>query len=283
MLKHLLDFITPPSLFGYESISMAHLDFAIFACTSLQKCSKSVRLRGHLLCTACFRSLHRFSNGFRSGLLLGHSKTLFSSGEAISFVDLDVCFGLLSYWKMKFLFIFSFLAEAWRFCTKAWCCHHHASLWVWCSFGDVLFCAKHTFWNHDQKVQPWFHQTITHFIKCFWETYNVFLLNLARAWKFFLPPYPMAQIYEEYGRLLSRTTQPVLTRNSCSSFNVAVSLLAASLTSFLLIFSSILEGHPVLGNVTVEPYFLHLVMTVFTVFHGISNTLEIILYTSTDW
>ncbi len=77
-------------------------------------------------------------------------------------------------------------------------------------------------------------------------------------------------------------TQPVLDRNSCSSFNVAVGLLASSLTSFLLILSSILEGHPLLGNITVAPYFLHLMMTVFTVFRGISNVLEIILYTSPD-
>uniref|UniRef100_A0AAY5KRK3 Dedicator of cytokinesis 2 n=1 Tax=Esox lucius TaxID=8010 RepID=A0AAY5KRK3_ESOLU len=25
------------------------------------------------------------------------------------------------------------------------------------------FCTEHTFWNYGQKVQPWFHQTITHF------------------------------------------------------------------------------------------------------------------------
>uniref|UniRef100_A0A3P8XHM1 3CxxC-type domain-containing protein n=1 Tax=Esox lucius TaxID=8010 RepID=A0A3P8XHM1_ESOLU len=39
------------------------------------------------------------------------------------------------------------------------------SLCVWCSLGDVhrCFCAKHDFWNYGQNVQPWFHQTITHF------------------------------------------------------------------------------------------------------------------------
>ncbi len=91
-----------------------------------------------------------------------------------SFVDLDVCFGLLSCWEMKCLSIFRCLAEAWRFCAvltgiwncsyfpppwlspqfqlkknmpKAWCCHHPASLWVRSSFGDVqcCFCAEHTF------------------------------------------------------------------------------------------------------------------------------------------
>lgn len=39
------------SLFGWESISMAHLDLVISAHSSLQKCSKSVRLWGLLLCT----------------------------------------------------------------------------------------------------------------------------------------------------------------------------------------------------------------------------------------
>uniref|UniRef100_A0A3B3SFF8 Ig-like domain-containing protein n=1 Tax=Paramormyrops kingsleyae TaxID=1676925 RepID=A0A3B3SFF8_9TELE len=63
----------------------------------------------------------------------------------------------------------------------------------------------------------------------------------------------------------------VLPRNSCSSFSVAVGHLAAYLTSFHLVFSSVLEGRPVLGNITVIPYFFHVLMTVFMVFHGISN------------
>ncbi len=148
---------------------MAHLDLAIFAHSSLQKCSKSVRLQGHLLCIALFRSPHRFSVGFRSGLWLGHSKTSIYFWRSHSFVDLDVCFGLLLCWKMKFLFIFSFLAEAWRFCANI----------------------------------DWY------------------------------------------------------------------------LELFII--------HPVLGNITVAPYFLQLMMTVFTVFHGMSNALEIILYPSPDW
>lgn len=40
---------------------------------------------------------------------------------------------------------------------------------------------------------------------------------------------------------------------------VAVGLLAASLASFL--FLAILVGHPVTGNVSIAPYFLHLMMT----------------------
>lgn len=75
--------------------------------------------------------------------------------------------------------------------------------------------------------------------------------------------------------------QQVLARNSSRSFNVAVGLLAANLTSFLLVFSSVLEG-PVLGNDTVVQYFLDMLITVFTVFHGISSVLELLLYPSPD-
>ncbi len=123
-------------------------------------------------------------------------------------------------------------------------CHHHVSLWVWCSYGNVLCCFVP---NIPFRIMT--------------KNFN---LGFIRPWHIF----PHA-----FGRL----------RNSCSSFNVAVVLLAASLASFLLIFSSILEGHPLLGNITVAPYFLHLMMTVFTVFHGISNALEILLYPSPDW
>ena len=63
---------------------------------------------------------------------------------------------------------------------------------------------------------------------------------------------------------------------------LCVGLLENYLTSFLLVFSYILEGCPVLGIVTVEPYFLHLIMAVFTVYHGISNALEIIVYPSPE-
>lgn len=44
---------------------------------------------------------------------------------------------------------------------------------------------------------------------------------------------------------------PVLPRYSLISFNVAIGLTAASLVSFRLVLSSILEGRPVLGDVTV--------------------------------
>ncbi len=62
---------------------MAHLDLAIFAHSSLQKCSKSVRLRGHLLCTALFRSPTDFQSDSGLGSGWAVPKLQSSSGEAI--------------------------------------------------------------------------------------------------------------------------------------------------------------------------------------------------------
>lgn len=57
--------------------------------------------------------------------------------------------------------------------------------------------------------------------------------------------------------------QKELTRNSCRSFIVAISLLAASLNCFLLVFDQFWRD--VVGHVPVEPHFLRLLMTVFSV------------------
>lgn len=55
------------------------------------------------------------------------------------------------------------------------------------------------------------------------------------------------------------------------------------LDSFLLLIHlTILKEHPVPGNVTVMPYFLHSIMA-FLVLHGMSNVLEILLYLSSYW
>ncbi len=101
------------------------------------------------------------------------------------------------------------------------------------------------------------------------------------AWMFFLPPYPIVQTYEEYGRLMSYVLHsqylPEIPAVVCCCRRLGSKPDQLSYHLFI-----ILEGHPVLGNTTVAPYFLHLMMTVFTVFHGISNAMEIILYTSPD-
>lgn len=81
---------------------------------SLKKQFNSVRLPGHLLCTV-LKSPHRCLTGCRYGLWLGHSKNLVLCWWSHAFADLEVCFKLLSCWKVKFIFIFRFLAEAVRF------------------------------------------------------------------------------------------------------------------------------------------------------------------------
>lgn len=64
------------------------------------------------------------------------------------------------------------------------------------------------------------------------------------------------------------STQPVLSKNSSSSFNVALDILAIFWINFLLVFSSVLDGTLVLGNVNccvtfsllVDLYCLHCIL-----------------------
>jgi len=60
--------ITALSLLGYVCISFAHLDLGSFSHSSLQICSSSVKLDGERRWTAIFKSFHRFSMGFNSGV-----------------------------------------------------------------------------------------------------------------------------------------------------------------------------------------------------------------------
>lgn len=89
------------------------------------------------------------------------------------------------------LFIFSVLAEAWRFCANIdgslevlviRCSLTEAPVpaeeqppapgfaVVWCSLGDLhcCFCAKHIFWSYGRKDRLWFHRTVfTHALRNF--------------------------------------------------------------------------------------------------------------------
>lgn len=123
--------------------------------------------------------------------------------------------------------------------------------------------------NYGQKVQAWSHQTMTHFptwflvdwiyIFFFSLTYPCVKQNLSwlgcnfsmrkgLPWTVGFCPIAM-QIYT-IRRLreivITCREQPVLAGNSCSYSNVAEGLLAAALTSFLLVFLSISEERPVL-------------------------------------
>ncbi len=90
------------SLFGKDATSFSHLDLGILCHSSLQIFSSSVRLDGKRWWTAIFRSLQRCSIGFKSGLWLGHSRTVTELLWSHSFVILAVCLGSLSCWKVTF-------------------------------------------------------------------------------------------------------------------------------------------------------------------------------------
>ncbi len=64
------------SLFGKDATSFSHLDLGILCHSSLEILSSSVRLDVKRWWTAIFRSLQRCSIGFKSGLWLGHSRTV---------------------------------------------------------------------------------------------------------------------------------------------------------------------------------------------------------------
>ncbi len=143
------------SLFGKDATSFSHLDLGILCHSSLQILSSSVRLDGKRWWTAIFRSLQRCSIGFKSGLWLGHSRTVTELLWSHSFVILAVCLGSLSCWKVNLRpsLRSEHSGEGFRPgypCTwphssfprlqpvvlslqlkntpTAWCCHHHASL-----------------------------------------------------------------------------------------------------------------------------------------------------------
>ncbi len=89
------------SLFGKDATSFSHLDLGILCHSSLQILSSSVRLDVKRWWTAIFRSLQRCSIGFKSGLWLGHSRTVTELLWSHSFVILAVCLGSLSCWKVN--------------------------------------------------------------------------------------------------------------------------------------------------------------------------------------
>ncbi len=80
---------------------MQQVYLGILCHSSLQILSSSVRLDGKRWWTAIFRSLQRCSIGFKSGLWLGHSRTVTELLWSHSFVILAVCLGSLSCWKVN--------------------------------------------------------------------------------------------------------------------------------------------------------------------------------------
>ena len=128
-----------------------HCDFCPVFKAKLLK----LKFDGFRWCTAIFKSYHRFSIGLRSGIWLGHSKTFRCFPINHSSVALTVCLGSLSCWKvnlhpsLKSLEDWSSHPSFLQFwlvsqslpmknIPTAWCCHHHASLWVFSGWGEVL-------------------------------------------------------------------------------------------------------------------------------------------------
>ena len=78
-----------------------HLDLGIFSNSSLQICSRYVKLDGECQRTAIFKSFHRFSMGIKSVLWLGHSRNFMFLFWSHSSVALAVCLGSLSCWNVN--------------------------------------------------------------------------------------------------------------------------------------------------------------------------------------
>lgn len=134
----------------------------------------------------------------------------------------------------------------------AWCYHHHAHsgdvvpLLVWSMFFFFFFCQ--TLWSKSSSL------AITYFPKKYY-----FLQILTGPGFFFLcrkrllscNPAPQSSHMESTGEVVTSSIEPVLGRNSCSSFSVAVGLRQPPSPVFIV------ERPPGFADVNV--------------FHGISN------------
>ena len=179
---------------------------------------------------------------------------------------------VIVHWKTKFLFMFSFLAEAWRFCanidwylelfiipsslTKAPvpaeetlpqsimlpppCFSVGMVFFWWCAGWFLRQTYLLELWPKSSTLVSSDHNTFSHMLL---GDFRCVFAKCSLAWMFFfvrkgfrlatLPHSP--DIWRIREIVVTCTTQPVLARYSCSSFNVAVGLLVASQTSFLLI------------------------------------------------
>lgn len=133
--------------FYWTSSITRHIVTWQFLTTLLCKSAPNLSDEKSLSSEGLFRSTHRCAAGFSSGIWLDHSKTLISS-----FAGLDVYFGFLSSWKVRFFFLSCFPMEALQLrlisgtprfpppwlrplfqvknSPKAWCLCHHTPLWL---------------------------------------------------------------------------------------------------------------------------------------------------------
>ncbi len=85
-----------PPFAATTAMKRSHLCGGILSQSSLQNCFNSATLEGFQAWKDCLRSCHSIPIGFKSGLWLGHSKTLILFFWSHSEVDLLVCLGSLS-------------------------------------------------------------------------------------------------------------------------------------------------------------------------------------------
>ncbi len=155
MHKAPFDLITPLSLFGYESISMAHLEFLFsFLAEAWRFCA----------------NIDWYLELFIIPSTLTKAPVPAEEKQPQSVMLPPPCFtvGMVFLWWCAVLFLCqTYLLELWP-------------------KSSTLVSSDHNAFSH----------MLLGYFKCVFAKFS-------RAWMFFLPPYPIAQTHEEYGRLLS--------------------------------------------------------------------------------
>ena len=114
--------ITASKWFLYLLTRILHVSTGILAHSPLAKASRFLMLDGFRAITPFFNSLHRFSNGFKSGLWLGHSKTLTSLFRSHALTNLAVCFWIIVVLRPPRLSESMFICVLLIFCSKIFMC-----------------------------------------------------------------------------------------------------------------------------------------------------------------
>lgn len=142
--------------------------------------------------------------------------------ENISYLDLGICLGSLG---VKFLFIFSFQADDWRFWAKSdW----YLVFIISSTSTKAPVSADKNQLQSMIPPPPWLTMGM---VTCFWETlaffFYLFFLQIVPGLGCLetLPHSPL--IWQHHVVICS--TQPLHARNTCTSFSIAEGVLAASL------------------------------------------------------